>query len=144
MPASQTCVSGYAKQCSQNSTVFEFCAPAPHSASELHIEPLQLFVSEDFVKKGRGNVRLRDAGARAGVKLYIIPPAETPKPHIDTAMIEAEERAAEQAEAAIVVETAAVKKKKAVLLAGVAAAVVAAIIAALGVVFLKPKPKVVP
>lgn len=34
--------------------------------------PSQLMLSEDFVRKGRGNVRLRDAGARAGVKLFSI------------------------------------------------------------------------
>jgi hypothetical protein len=39
----------------------------------------KLCLSEDFVKQGRGNVRLRDAGARAGMKLYEIVPAE-PKP----------------------------------------------------------------
>ncbi|HEV8435632.1 MAG TPA: protein kinase, partial [Thermoanaerobaculia bacterium] len=36
----------------------------------------KLYLTEDFVKQGRGNVRLRDAGARAGVKLYEIVPAE--------------------------------------------------------------------
>ncbi|HEY2828956.1 MAG TPA: protein kinase, partial [Thermoanaerobaculia bacterium] len=36
----------------------------------------KLYVSEDFVKQGRGNVRLRDAGARAGMKLYEIVPPE--------------------------------------------------------------------
>lgn len=40
--------------------------------------PLQLFVTEEFVKRGRGNVRLRDAGARAGVKLYELAPSEAP------------------------------------------------------------------
>ena len=37
-----------------------------------HLQPLQLFITEDFVKLGRGNVRLRDAAARGGVKLYTI------------------------------------------------------------------------
>jgi hypothetical protein len=37
--------------------------------------PLKLLISEEFVKEGRGNVRLRDFGARGGVKLYqIVPP----------------------------------------------------------------------
>jgi tetratricopeptide (TPR) repeat protein len=36
----------------------------------------KLYISEDFVKQGRGNVRLRDAGARAGMKLYEIVPPE--------------------------------------------------------------------
>jgi Tfp pilus assembly protein PilF len=41
-----------------------------------HLTPNTLFVSEELVKEGRGNVRLRDAGAKAGVKLYTIVPAE--------------------------------------------------------------------
>jgi serine/threonine protein kinase len=36
----------------------------------------KLYLSEDFVKQGRGNVRLRDGGARAGMKLYEIVPPE--------------------------------------------------------------------
>ncbi|HEY2322424.1 MAG TPA: protein kinase [Thermoanaerobaculia bacterium] len=36
----------------------------------------KLYISEDFVKQGRGNVRLRDAGARGGMKLYEIVPPE--------------------------------------------------------------------
>jgi predicted Zn-dependent protease len=36
----------------------------------------KLYISEDFVKQGRGNVRLRDAGARGGMKLYEIVAAE--------------------------------------------------------------------
>ncbi|MEA2489801.1 MAG: eukaryotic-like serine/threonine-protein kinase, partial [Acidobacteriota bacterium] len=43
------------------------------------LPPNTLFVSEEFVKEGRGNVRLRDAGARAGVKLFqIVPPEPAP------------------------------------------------------------------
>lgn len=37
-----------------------------------HLQPLQLFITEDFVKLGRGNARLRDSAARAGVKLFTI------------------------------------------------------------------------
>ncbi len=51
------------------------------------LPPLQLFISEDFVKKGRGNLRLRDAGARGGLKLYEIAPAE-PVPEPATAPVE--------------------------------------------------------
>jgi tetratricopeptide (TPR) repeat protein len=40
----------------------------------------QLFISEDFVKKERPSLRLRDAGARGGIKLYQIAPAEPPVP----------------------------------------------------------------
>ena len=41
------------------------------------LPPGKLYISEDFAKKGRSAVRMRDAGARAGVKLYEIAPAET-------------------------------------------------------------------
>jgi hypothetical protein len=41
------------------------------------LPPDKLYITEDFAKKGRGVVRMRDAGARAGVKLYEIAPAET-------------------------------------------------------------------
>jgi hypothetical protein len=111
-----------------------------------HIEPLQLFVSEEFAKKGRGTVRLRDAGARAGVKLYTIAPAEKPKPRIDTAAIEAAEAAdAAEAEGAVAAAAAAAaKKRKTMLFGGVAAAVFAAIVAAVGISFLRSERKAAP
>lgn len=37
-----------------------------------HLPPNTLFISEEVVRDGRGNVRLRDAGAKAGLKLYTI------------------------------------------------------------------------
>src|SRR5205085_4221279 len=97
--------------------------PAVDKAMEVlqHIEPLQLFVSEEFVKNGRGNVRLRDAGARAGVKLYAITPTEAPKPRIDTAAIEAAEREAAEAEAAAIAAAAAAAKKRKTMLMGAVA-----------------------
>lgn len=49
-----------------------------------HLAPNTLFISEEFVKEGRGNVRLRDAGAKAGLKLYTIVPAE-PAPVVEEA-----------------------------------------------------------
>ena len=42
-----------------------------------HVPPLQLHLTEEFVRKGRGLVRVRDAGARGGMKLYTIAPAES-------------------------------------------------------------------
>lgn len=36
----------------------------------------QLFISEEFVRQGRGALRLHDAGARGGMKLFEIAPAE--------------------------------------------------------------------
>jgi len=67
------------------------------------LPPNTLFISEEFVKEGRGNVRLRDAGAKAGVKLYTIVAPE-PKPVVDeptpsTASLEAEAEAAAIAQA---------------------------------------------
>ena len=40
------------------------------------LPPRTLFVSEELVKEGRGNVRLRDAGAKAGLKLFTIVAAD--------------------------------------------------------------------
>jgi serine/threonine protein kinase/tetratricopeptide (TPR) repeat protein len=40
------------------------------------IQPLQLHLSEDFTRKARGAARVRDAGARGGLKLYTIVPSE--------------------------------------------------------------------
>jgi tetratricopeptide (TPR) repeat protein len=65
------------------------------------IEPSKLFLTEEFAKEARAHVRLRDAGARAGVKLYHIVPPEPPPVQeteldINTAELEAQD-AAEQA-----------------------------------------------
>lgn len=54
----------------------------------------KLYVSEDFVKLGRGNVRLRDAGARGGMKLYEIVPPE-PKVTIQNAPTQLDTHATE-------------------------------------------------
>ncbi|HKO58484.1 MAG TPA: serine/threonine-protein kinase, partial [Thermoanaerobaculia bacterium] len=64
------------------------------------LPPQRLFISEAFVKDGRGNARLRDAGAKAGVKLFEIVPPEPDIPPITTDELEqiaAEEAAKEQA-----------------------------------------------
>jgi tetratricopeptide (TPR) repeat protein len=45
-------------------------------AALAQLPPGTLFVSEEFVRDGRGKVRLRDAGAKGGVKLYTIVPGE--------------------------------------------------------------------
>ncbi|HEV7919453.1 MAG TPA: protein kinase [Thermoanaerobaculia bacterium] len=63
------------------------------------LPPRRLFISEAFVKDGRGNARLRDAGAKAGVKLFEIVPPEPEIAQITTAELEqiaAEEEAKEQ------------------------------------------------
>jgi hypothetical protein len=88
------------------------------------LPPNTLYITEDFVREGRGNVRFRDAGARAGVKLFTIVPPEpvgmTPtEVSVSTAELEAE-AAAEQA-ALLAQQTA---KRKRTMFAVAAAAVV--------------------
>src|SRR5436190_816995 len=94
------------------------------------LPPNALYITEDFVREGRGNVRFRDAGARAGVKLFTIvqpepvaavAPTET---SVSTAELEAE-AAAENA--ALVAKEAAQKRKGAMVIA-VAAIVLIAIL----------------
>lgn len=75
-------------------------------ATLAQLPPNHLFITEEFVKEGRGNVRLRDAGARAGVKLYtIVPPEPAPptlsEPEPSTAELEAEDAAIAEVEAMI-------------------------------------------
>jgi serine/threonine protein kinase/tetratricopeptide (TPR) repeat protein len=69
------------------------------------LPPNALFITEDFVREGRGNVRFRDAGARGGVKLFTIVPAEPVAPapteiSVSTAELEAEAAAEAAAMAA--------------------------------------------
>lgn len=91
--------------------------------------PNTLFISEEFVKEGRGNVRMRDAGAKSGLKLYtIIPPepqiaiADEPEP--TTAELDAEAAAEAEALAAEQRAAAAKAKKKERAMMAVAAAVI--------------------
>jgi tetratricopeptide (TPR) repeat protein len=81
-----------------------------------------LFITEEFVKEGRGNVRLRDAGARAGVKLYTIVPPEPAAPTItepepSTAELEAEDAAVAELEKMM----AATARRKRMMTIGAAA-----------------------
>ena len=68
-----------------------------------HLSPNTLFISEELVKEGRGNVRLRDAGAKGGLKLYtIVPPEPVAAPTEmtpSTASLEAEAAAVAEAHA---------------------------------------------
>ena len=103
------------------------------------LEPLKLFISEEFAKRGRGNVRLRDSGARAGVKLYTIVPAEKPVPVIEEPEPEPEaeeEVAVEEGET----PAAAPAKKKPTMLIAIAGAVAVAILGG-GAFMLFSKPK---
>jgi serine/threonine protein kinase len=91
-------------------------------ATLAQLTPNTLFITEDFVKEGRGNVRLRDAGARAGVKLYtIVPPEPAPptitEPEPSTAELEAEDAAVAEVEAMI---ASAARRRRTLLFAGAA------------------------
>lgn len=99
------------------------------------LPPQRLFITEEFAKGARGKVRLRDAAAKAGVKLYEIAAeakvAQLPEP--TTAEIAAEE-AQEAAEIAKI--TAAKKKQKTASLTrfGAIAAVVVILVGVAGYV----------
>lgn len=84
------------------------------------LPPLVLHVTEAFARRGKMPVRLRDAGARAGVKLAtIVPPEPTTETHteIDTAA----EEAAAAAEAAAAQAAARAAKQKRTRMMGIAA-----------------------
>jgi Protein kinase domain len=102
------------------------------------LPPSRLHLSEEFARRGRGTVRLHDAGARAGVKLYDIvaaePKVET-KTEIDTAELEAVAAAEEEAR---LMALAAAKKRRLILVAATIAFVAA--IAATGAFILR-KPR---
>lgn len=100
------------------------------------VGPNALFITEEFVKHGRGNVRLRDAGARAGVKLFTIVPPEPPpmaaelSPEPTTAELDAEAGVAAEVEA---IAAAAARKRK---MAVVGAAVLAVVLAGAGAMWI--------
>ena len=106
-----------------------------------NLPPLKLHITEDFTRRGRGNVRLRDSGAKAGVKLYTIVPVEKPAPVVieDEPEPEPDEVGVEE-ETAAHLELAAIAKKKRTTMLAVAAAVVVAILGG-GAVLLFSKPK---
>ena len=106
-------------------------------AALAEIPPQTLFISEAFAVKAKTAVRLRDAGARGGVKLYtILPPEPSAQPTPSTEEIEAQ--LAEE-EAVLVAEEAVQKKKNQQRLAAVAAAMVV-ILGGAGVVMRNRKP----
>ena len=104
-----------------------------------HLPPLKLHITEDFTKKGRGNVRMRDSGARGGVKLYTIVPPE-PKPQSVEPIESSMDVAAEQEEAEAVVQEETKRKGKKRLGAVVAAVVIVVVLAG-AAVLLWPKRK---
>jgi len=102
--------------------------PAVDKAFEIlkQLDPAKLYLTEAFVKKGRIGVRLRDAGARAGVKLLAIAPEGEAAEAAERAAAEAEEaaRLAAEAEAEATAARHAQKRKKTLISAIAAAAVV--------------------
>ena len=95
-------------------------------ATLAQLPPNTLFITEEFVKEGRGNVRLRDAGARAGVKLYTIVPPEPAAPTITEPEPSTAELEAEDAEvAALEAMMAAAARRKRMMLAAVAILILA-------------------
>jgi hypothetical protein len=79
--------------------------PAVDKAFEIlkKLEPAKLHITESFAKKGRVGVRLQDAGAYAGVKLFAITPEGEAAEEAARAAAEAEE----SARLALELETAA-------------------------------------
>ncbi|HVE70919.1 MAG TPA: protein kinase [Thermoanaerobaculia bacterium] len=104
-----------------------------------HVPPNTLFISEEFVKEGRGNVRMRDAGAKGGMKLYTI---VAPEPHQPTYIeatpstesLQAEAEAASVAEA---VELRAGSRRTMFAVLGAAALLLLVIVAALAVMWVR-------
>jgi tetratricopeptide (TPR) repeat protein len=95
------------------------------------LPPNALFISEEFVKEGRGNVRLRDAGAKAGLKLFtIVPPEPVAAPMTEmtpsTGELEAEHAAVMEAQAVV----AKANSRRTILLVGAAAALLLLVIGA--------------
>jgi tetratricopeptide (TPR) repeat protein len=89
--------------------------PTVEKAFEIlkQIEPGKLYITEAFVKKGKVAVRLRDAGARAGVKLFAIAPDGEAAEQAARAAAEAEEaaRLAAQGEAEVTAANAVRARK---------------------------------
>ncbi len=110
------------------------------------LPPRSLHLTEDFLKRGKLGVRVRDAGARGGVKLFTIAPAEAPKPKPmpeapppTATEIEEVEEAAAEAEMQIIMDTQAARKRKRSM--GIAAAVIGVLVAiAGGTLFLRSRP----
>jgi tetratricopeptide (TPR) repeat protein len=93
------------------------------------LPPLTLHISEGFLKHGRGNLRLRDAGARGGHKLYTIVPPEPATIEVTTADLEAiaaaEEADLQAAQAVVAAQTAKKNRKQRAIAAAVVLAAAA-------------------
>lgn len=105
------------------------------------LPPLTLHLTEEFLKRGRGSVRVRDAGARGGVKLYTIVPAEPSQPKAPeptTAEIEAEEAAEAEAEMQAI-QTAAAASKRGSRNIAIAAGVIVLVVIAGGAALMRKR-----
>jgi Tfp pilus assembly protein PilF len=115
--------------------------PAVDKAFEIlqQLEPQKLFITEMVLRKGRTSLRLRDAGARAGVKLYAIAPDIQAAEDAARAAAATEEsaRLAAEAEATAAATLAAKKKKRARMTAAAIAAVVLVVVAIAAFFFLR-------
>ncbi|HET7707857.1 MAG TPA: protein kinase [Thermoanaerobaculia bacterium] len=92
------------------------------------IPPMQLHLTEEFVRRAKGSVRVRDAGARAGLKLFTIVPAEKPVPPLP--MDDEEPVEDEQSLAPTAVAAEVPKRRFSPVMLGAAAAVLILVIAA--------------
>src|ERR1051326_5100990 len=102
------------------------------------LPPSRLYISEEFARHGRSSVRLHDAGARAGVKLYEIAPAE-PKAETKTEIHTAEREAAEAAEEEARLAALAAAKKRRLRFAAIAAAFIVVVAGTSVVMLRKPR-----
>jgi len=115
--------------------------PAVDKAFEIlkQVEPGRLYLTEAFLKKGRPGVRLRDAGARAGVKLFTIGLEGEAAEEAARAAAEAEEAARlaaeKEAEASAANAVHAAQKKKRTMIGAIAAAAIIIVGAALGFIW---------
>jgi hypothetical protein len=113
--------------------------PAVEKAYELlqQLEPAKLYITEAFVKKGRVGLRLRDAGARAGVKLFAIAPDGEAAEAAERAAAEAEEAARLAAAAEAEASARLLRKRKKTRFASLAAAAVIVIGGASGFLWMR-------
>ena len=103
------------------------------------LPPLTLHLTEEFLKRGRGSVRVRDAGARGGVKLYTIVPPEAPQPKIiepSTAELEADEAAEAEAEMQAILADSRKRRTRNI---GLAAAAVLVVLAGVGIAVMRKR-----
>jgi hypothetical protein len=108
------------------------------------LPPNALFISEELVKEGRGNVRLRDAGAKGGLKLYTIvstEPAAAPETELTPTPTEAEAHAAEAGPEHVVAKEG---MRNPLLLIGAAAVLLILLAGVVGVLWMRGRSRDAP